>query len=64
MKFTYYIPRSLLKGHKGAKQTNAKGKLIDKYRNLSRLYKLQNKNDLEENKESNVTTNHSGIVLV
>lgn len=37
---TYYIPRTTFIENDRKKIINAKGKLVDKYRNLKRLYKV------------------------
>lgn len=56
---TYYIPR--IPGTKTTKPVNARGKLIDKYRNTRHLYKLLNKDKDEESINDEQTPTIDGI---
>lgn len=57
-KSTYYVPR--VPGNKKCKPVNAKGKLIDKYRNLCRTYLITD-DDREDTENGSEANNHINV---
>lgn len=55
-KATYYIPR--VPGNKKKSPLNAKGKLVDKYRNLRRMYKLCTSTSVSDDDSAETTKTH------
>lgn len=60
MQATYYVPYVPKENTPTKKPIGAKGKLVDKYRNIMRLYKsLKDENETTENDTEN-ETNETG----